>query len=159
LSIDEFNQAVTVSSCIATDTRVFGQLRAFSLGDIEDISRTKTNQHRNILAGEIFLGFLLSLALVANDRSENANAFLTLLHSAAKLVPCVESSDVRCVWLLACDFEDVAERIVVKAAHGGEVGCQRSAMPLLKLLDEVLHVGGDYFFRRLSLLLPLLSSF
>jgi hypothetical protein len=32
-------------------------------------------------------------------------------------------------------------------------------MPLLKLLDEVLHVGGDYFFRRLPLRLLLLSSF
>jgi hypothetical protein len=32
-------------------------------------------------------------------------------------------------------------------------------MPLLKLLNEVLHVGGDYFFRRLPLLLPLPFSF
>ena len=32
-------------------------------------------------------------------------------------------------------------------------------MSLFKLLDKVLHVGGDNFFRRLPLLLLLLSSF
>jgi hypothetical protein len=32
-------------------------------------------------------------------------------------------------------------------------------MPLLKLLDEVLQVGGDYFFRRLQSLLSLSCSF
>jgi hypothetical protein len=58
---------------------------------------------------------------------------------------------VSCIWLLSCDFEDVAERVVVKATHGGEVDCQCFAMALLKLLDKVLHVGGDYFFRRLPL--------
>ena len=47
---------------------------------------------------------------------------------------------------LSCDFDDVAERVAVKAAHGGEVNRQRFALTLLKLLDNVLHVGGDYFF-------------
>jgi hypothetical protein len=32
-------------------------------------------------------------------------------------------------------------------------------MSCLKQLDEVLHVGGDYFFRRLRLLLPLSFPF
>jgi hypothetical protein len=33
------------------------------------------------------------------------------------------------------------------------------ALPLIKLLDEVLHVGGDCFFRRLPLRLLLILSF
>jgi hypothetical protein len=60
------------------------------------------------------------------------------------------------LWLLPCNFENVAERVVVKAAHRCEVGRQCFATSLLKLLDEVLHVGGDYFFRRLPLRLLLL---
>jgi hypothetical protein len=43
----------------------------------------------------------------------------------------------------------------VKAAHGGEVDCQRFAPTLLNLLNQVLDVGGDYFFRRLPLRLSL----
>ena len=43
----------------------------------------------------------------------------------------------------------------MKAAHGGQVGGERLALPCLKLLDEGLDVGGDYFFRRLPLWLLL----
>jgi len=101
----------------------------------------------------------LLFASTANDGSENANASLALLHSAPKLVPRIQPGHAAGFWPLSRDLEDVAERVVVKATHGGEVGCQRFAVSLLKLLDEVLHVGGDYFFRRLPLWLLLILSF
>jgi hypothetical protein len=47
----------------------------------------------------------------------------------------------------------------MEAGHRIEVGSQRLAASRLKLLNQALHVGGDYFFRRLPLLLLLLSSF
>jgi hypothetical protein len=63
------------------------------------------------------------------------------------------------LWLLPRDFENVAERVAVKAAHGCQVGTEGLTVPLLKLLDEVLHVSGDDFFRRLPFWLLLISSF
>ena len=92
------------------------------------------------------------LALDADDGSENADALLALLHLAAKLVPCVQPSNAGCVRPLPCNFQDVAEAVVVEAAHGVEVGGECIAVSCLKLLDKALDVGGDDFFGGLPLL-------
>src|SRR6185437_5796398 len=75
-----------------------------------------------------------------------------LLHFAAKLVPCVQASDARRVRPLPCDFEDIAEAVIVKAAHGVEVRRESIAVTCLQLRDQFLDVGGDDLFRGLPLL-------
>ena len=57
--------------------------------------------------------------------SKNADALLALLHLAAKLVPCIESSNAGCVRLLPCNLQNVAKAVIVKPAHCGEVGGER----------------------------------
>ncbi len=49
-------------------------------------------------------------------------------------------------------FEDVSEAVIVKAAHGVEVGRQCITVSSLKLFNQALYIGGDNFFRRLPLL-------
>ena len=88
----------------------------------------------------------------ADDGSKNADAFLALLHLAAKLVPCVQARNAGCVRPLPCDFEDVAKAVVVKSAHRVEVGGERIGVSGLQLLDKALDVGGDDLFRGLPLL-------
>ena len=52
------------------------------------------------------------------------------------------------------NLQNVAEAVVVKPAHGGEVGGEGFRVSLLQLLlIKGLHVGRDYFFRGLLLLL------
>ena len=46
------------------------------------------------------------------------------------------ASDAGCVRPLPCDFEDVAKAVVVKAAHGVEVGGKRVGVSGLQLLDK-----------------------
>ena len=77
---------------------------------------------------------------------------LTLLHSAAKLVPRIHSGYVGCIGLLSCDFKDVAERVVVKTAHGGEICRERVTVSRLKLLDEEVYILLDELLLRLLLL-------
>ncbi len=85
--------------------------------------------------------------------SENADAALSLLDLAAKLVPRIEASNAGCVRLLPCNLQNVAKAVIVKPAHCGEVGGEGFGVSLLQLLDQGLHVGRDYFFRGLLLLL------
>ncbi|MBB5345230.1 hypothetical protein HDF10_003221 [Edaphobacter lichenicola] len=105
-----------------------GKLRTLSLRDIEDVGITESNQNGFVLVGRVFLGFLLCLAANADDGSKNANTLLSLPHFAAKLVPCVQTRNARCVRPLSCDFEDIAKAVIVKAAHGVEVRRKRVAV-------------------------------
>jgi hypothetical protein len=52
------------------------------------------------------------------------------------------------VWLLPCNFKDVAEAVPVESAHGREVGGEAFGVTGFQLLDEELYVGGDDFVRR-----------
>ena len=131
----------------------FGKLRAFGLAHIEDIGGAESNQNGLILRADVLLGFLVLLAANADHGSENADAVLALLDLAAKLVPRIEASNAGCVRLLPCNLQNVAKAVIVKPAHCGEVGGEGFGVSLLQLLDQGLHVGGDYFFRGLLLLL------
>ena len=109
-------------------SRMVGKLRAFGLRHIEDIGIAKANQDARVLLGDVLLGFLVLLALDADDGSKNADTFLALLHLAAKLVPRLESGNAGCVGLLPRNLQDVPEGVVVKAAHRVEVSGERIAV-------------------------------
>jgi hypothetical protein len=55
--------------------------------------------------------FCLGILLPANSdyRGKDADAALSLLHFATKLVPRIQSSDASRVWPLPGDLKDVAE--------------------------------------------------
>jgi len=101
---------------------------------------------------DVLVGFLVLLALDADDGGKNPNPFLAFLHLPAKLVPCVQSSNAGCVRSLPCDLQNVSEAVVVKAAHRVEVGGEGVGVSGLKLLYEALDVGGDDLFCGLPLL-------
>jgi hypothetical protein len=50
-------------------------------------------------------------------------------------------------------FENIAKALNVKPSHCGEAGDWGFGVSLLQLLDEDLHIGRDYSFRGLLLLL------
>ncbi len=77
------------------DLAQLGKLCAFGLRHIEDIGGAEPNQNARVLLGDVLLGFLVLLAANADDGSKNADAFLALLHLAAKLVPCVQNPATR----------------------------------------------------------------
>src|ERR1035441_5524879 len=102
-----------------------------------------------ILCAYILLGLFILLALDAYNRSKNADAALSLLDSPFKLVPRIQASDAGCIRLLPCNLQYVAERVIVKSAHRCEIGGKSFAVSLLQLLNQGLHIRGDYFFRGL----------
>jgi hypothetical protein len=69
-----------------------------------------------------------------------ADAFRSLLHLAARLVPRIHARYSGRLRHLSGDFEDVPEAVVMETAHCGEVGCESFAVACLKLLDEELYV-------------------
>jgi hypothetical protein len=48
---------------------------------------------------------------------------------------------------LGCDEQNVAKAVFVKACHGAQVGSQRLALPILQLLNQVLHALRDELLR------------
>jgi hypothetical protein len=152
LTFDKGKQMVAVFAYIAPDLVHGRKLRALGLGDIEDIGIAKANQYGLVLEGGVFRGFLVGLALHADDRREDADALLAFLHLAAKLVPCIQSGHAGGVRPLPCNFEDIAKAVIVKTAHGVEVGREGIAAPCLQLRDKLLDIGGDDLLRRLPLL-------
>ena len=150
MPLDERQQTVAVLAHVAANLAHGWKFRAVGLADIEDIGRTKPNQDRAVLFGDVLLGFFLRFARDANDGSEDADAFLAFLHPAAKLVPCPHSGNSGRVRLLPCDFKDVPEAVIVESAHGVQVHRESIAMPCFKLFNKGFDIGGDYFFRRLG---------
>ena len=73
----------------------------------------------------VFVGFLVLLALDADDGGKYPDASLPLHHLPAKLVPCVESSNAGCGRPLPRDLHNVPEAVVVESAHRVEVGGKR----------------------------------
>ena len=89
--------------------RQLGKVFAFGLGDIENIGRAEPNQCGLILGADILLGLCIFLPANADDRSKYADAALSLLYLAAKLVPRIQASDAGRVWPLSGDLKDVAK--------------------------------------------------
>jgi hypothetical protein len=110
--------------------------------------RTEAYQYRDILLGDVLLCLGILLTLDAEHGRENLNALLAFLHAAAKLVPRIQSGNASCVGLLACNLQDVSKAVVVKMAHGREIGCECVTLSRLKLLDEEVHIFADEFLRR-----------
>jgi hypothetical protein len=75
-----------------------------------------------------------------------ADTLLSLHHLASELVPRIEASNAGRLGHLSCDLKNVAKRVAVKPAHGGEVCGKAFGVSCLKLLDQQLHVGGNDFF-------------
>jgi len=62
-----------------------------------------------ILGADVLLCLWVFLPANADDRGKDADAALSLLYLAAKLVPRIQSSNAGCVWPLPGDLKDVAE--------------------------------------------------
>src|SRR6266851_3306759 len=122
LTFDERKQTIVVLSHVAIDFAHRGKIDAFGLLHVEDIAIPKANKDAGILLRNVLLGFLIGLALDTDDGSQNADAFLSLLHAAAKLVPRIHARNSGSRRALPGDFEDVAKAVVVKAAHRVEIG-------------------------------------
>ena len=138
-------QAVAILAHIACDLAHLRKLCAFGLRNIEDVSIAEADEHRTVLFGDVLFGFFLWLPAYADDGRQNADTALAFLHLAAKLVPRIQAGHARCVWLLPCDLQNVAEAVVVKTAHRVEVGGERFRVSCLQLLDEALDVGSNGF--------------
>src|SRR6266852_2368405 len=121
LTIYEGKQTVVVFAHVAIDLTHCGKVDAIGLLHVEDIGIAEANKDAGVLLGNVLLGFLIGLALDADDGSQNANAFLALLHPAAKLVPRIHTRNSGSRRSLPCNFEDVAKAVVVKAAHRVEI--------------------------------------
>jgi hypothetical protein len=65
-------------------SRISGKSTPFGLRHVEDIGVAEAKQDAGVLLGDVLLGFLVLLAANADDGGKNANAFLALLHAAAK---------------------------------------------------------------------------
>ena len=122
LGFDERNETVAVLANRAAHLPHGGKLCAFGLRHIEDVGIAESNKNAGVLLGDVLFGFLVLLALDADDGSENANPFLAFLHLAAKLVPCVQSSNAGCGRPLPRNLQNVSKAVVVESAHRVEVG-------------------------------------
>lgn len=71
-----------------------------------------------------FLGFAVLLLANADHRSEDAYALLAFVDPAAKLVPCVHPGYSGRRRPLSRDFENIAKRVAMEAAHCCEVGSE-----------------------------------
>ena len=76
---------------------------------------------------------------MADDRRENLNTFLALLHKPAKLVPCTNARYSGGGRALSGDLQNVPERIGMETRHRAEIRGQSLALARLKLLNEVVH--------------------
>jgi hypothetical protein len=83
LTLNERKQTVVVFAHVAIDLAHCGKIDSIGLPHVEDIGIAEANKDAGILLGNVFLGFLLGLALDADDGSQNADAFFALLHAAA----------------------------------------------------------------------------
>jgi hypothetical protein len=70
----------------------FGKLLAFGLAHVEDVGRPEANDNALILSADVLLGLLALLAPNADHRGQNADAALSLLDLAAKLVPRIQAN-------------------------------------------------------------------
>ena len=103
---------------------------------------------------------------MADDRRENLNTFLALLHKSAKLVPCANARYSGGCRALSGDLQNVAERIGMEPRHRAKIRGQGFALARLKLLNEVVHglldellcgvvfLAGALLVRRLAAVLP-----
>src|SRR5260370_38583879 len=87
LTINEGKQTVVALAHVAIDFADRGKIDAFGLLHVEDMGIAEANKDAGILLRNVLLGFLIGLALDADDGTQDPDAFLALLHAAAKLVP------------------------------------------------------------------------
>ena len=92
LSNNKIHKAVAVLSGAAGDTLEAWKLRPFGLARTGAIGGPESNQDGLILSANVLLGFLALLPTNPDHGSENADAPLTLLDIAAKLVPRKEAA-------------------------------------------------------------------
>src|ERR1035437_5077348 len=77
---------------------------------------------------------------VADEGSQNRDTLLPLDDESAQLVPGADAGDVRRIRPVARNGEDVAKAVIVEASHCCEIGSERLALALFKLLNEELDV-------------------
>lgn len=100
---NEFREPLAILAKIAVHAADFWQRLAIRLTDIEHVGSAESDCD----TGFVRLGFAAVLGLLPNDRGENQNALLALLHEAAQFVPSVETRDVSRSWLLRSDEHDI----------------------------------------------------
>src|ERR1017187_2670077 len=139
LLCEECNHPVAVLAHFAGDVVLkLRQVRAYGLAEVEDVDGTEANQHGRWLRVLLLL-CRVSLPAMADDRRENLNTFLALLHKSAKLVPCANARYSGGGRALSGDLQNVPERIRMETRHRAEIRGQSFALARLKLLDEVIH--------------------
>src|ERR1035438_54372 len=146
LLLHEIDKALVIGANFAGNRRRLGKLSAFGLCKVEDIDNAETDEHGLWLVG-LVNGLLGGLTLGANHRSQNRNTLLPLLDIVAKLIPCSDARNVGCVGAMMRDGKNVSETVIVEAGHCAKVGCERFALALLKLLDQMLDVLSDDLLR------------
>ena len=150
LLCNELDKPVAMAANFARYRRRLGKLGSFGLRDVEHVHRAESDQLGRGPVATVG-GLLVALALCPDHRGLNRDALLPLHDVTSKLIPSVKARNVRCVGAVKRDGKNVAERVPVKASHCAEVGSERLALALLKLLDEGLDVGGDCFLGGLPL--------
>src|SRR5580698_6183502 len=70
LLLDEGEKAVAILARIPAHLAQGRKLRAFGLGDIEDVRLAKANENAGVLAGKILFRLFILLALDADDGSK-----------------------------------------------------------------------------------------
>ena len=112
LRFDEFEQPFAVAAHVAIDFVERGEFFAFGLGDVEHVHGPESKQ-----GGLGALGILgrlrtfVLVALLADHRGENENAFFSPFNEAAKRVPGAKSGNVAGVGFLPGNQHHIAEGI------------------------------------------------
>jgi hypothetical protein len=90
-----------------------------------------------------------TVPLQAFAQADHLDSFtlLALLDVTPKLVPSANARNVGCVGAVVGDGKNVSKAVVVKAGHGAEVGGERLALALLKLLDQMLDILSNDLLR------------
>ena len=109
LASDERGQPVQVLAGVAGNLAHLGQVYAVGLRDVEDVGIAEAKQDALVLLGDVLLGFLVLLAANANDGGKDADAFLSGLHAAAKVLPCPEPGNAGCGRHLPRNLQHVSE--------------------------------------------------
>ena len=112
----------------------------------------KPNKSAGVLLGDVLLGFLVLLALHADNGGKDADAFGSRIHGAAKVLPRPKPGNAGCGGHLPRNLQHVPKAVVVKAAHRGEVVGEGVGVSGLQLLNQELDVGGDEFLFGVGLL-------
>lgn len=157
LPVNEPDKPVKIVVDFARNGRGLWKVGSCRLPIVEDMYNSKSGQYRLPLFLLFLVAFVLLLASIAEDRSENWNAFFAFLHKASKLVPGADACDVGCGRAGTDNTQDIGERIPPELCRRSEISSQCLALARFKWPDEMVYCLLDDELRRviaLSAALP-----